>query len=349
MGLPARALLAAAEHRQDDVTGFLTDADAHQPLVRRRAAGRPVKDLLDRPVRNALVVQPAAAPEHNRIGAHQALELQGKPGLANPGFAEQRHELPGAAHADGAERIAEQAELRLPADVLALPASLDRGGVGVDIREHNCCRVITGEGRAGRVPGPVRGMRDELPGGWCHQHLALAGRTRQGSGLLGEIPEQEWGCWARRRHHFPGGHADTERQRLVRGAPGGAARPATYQLPGSYHGVQDVVLPGVRPPEDNGEGGRLAVAHEPVVGIAYRGNPRPQAEQGGTDCLRVGLGAGPLRLVWHRDQAGEQHPAGRCPQPHGIGRRRPGGRLRQLTLAQHELMGIAQFPGRLDA
>jgi hypothetical protein len=38
VGLPARALLAAAEHRQDDVTHFLTDADAHQPLVRRRAA-----------------------------------------------------------------------------------------------------------------------------------------------------------------------------------------------------------------------------------------------------------------------------------------------------------------------
>ena len=39
----------------------------------------------------------------------------------------------------------------------------------------------------------------------------------------------------------------------------------------------------------------------------------------------------------------------RRPQPHGIGRSRPGHRPRQLTLAQHELMGIAQLPGRLDA
>jgi hypothetical protein len=153
--------------------------------------------------------------------------------LPTPGFAQHRHELPGAADADGVEHLGHQAEFRLPADVRALPLSPDRGGVGVDVPQRNRRRVITGEGRTGRGLGPVRSMRDELPGGWCHQHLALAGCARQGSCPLGEITEQEWDFCARRRHDFPGSHADTERQRLVGSArlgcqPGRA--PAAGQL-----------------------------------------------------------------------------------------------------------------------
>ena len=89
------------------------------------------------------------------------------------------------------QRLGQQAEFRLPADAAALPPAPDRRGVGVDVPQCHGRSVITGEGDAGRAPGPVRSMRDELPGGGGNQHLALAGGARQGPGPLGEITEQE--------------------------------------------------------------------------------------------------------------------------------------------------------------
>ena len=75
--------------------------------------------LAERPERDAVAVRqaPALPPRDDvRVGLDQVVELEHEPALADPGNADERHELHGALLAGARERVREHVELAAPPD-----------------------------------------------------------------------------------------------------------------------------------------------------------------------------------------------------------------------------------------